>query len=416
MVIALLLTSLFFSGSETALTAVNKIKLQSQAAGGNKKAEKLYELVNKPSQFITTILIGNNIANLITPVLVTSMAIQYGWSVTLASAVLTITIIICAEVIPKSIAAAFPERVSYTVRPIISFLNIIFYPLTVILNSMTDFITKILSKGSKKSWTVSRDEIVNLVQIADSEGALASTESQRLKGILDFKELNVKDVMTTPRTEMMAIHKDEKMEDVRDTVINNMHTRYPVYDEDLDDIVGVFHSKYLLKWSVTPEKSLLDFSDTKPLTIREFQNVEDVLRRMSRERRHLAIVLDEYGGTEGILTHEDIIETMLGFEIEDETDLKNDSVVRAFSDDKIICDGKITLHRLNQLFNTAIPEEEDTLSGFLLSAFEDIPKMGDKTYLDNLEFQVLKMEDHMIRLVKIMKHDRSFNENNEEEK
>ncbi|MCK1975894.1 CNNM domain-containing protein [Jeotgalicoccus huakuii] len=415
-VIALLLTSLFFSGSETALTAVNKIKLQSQAAGGNKKAEKLYELVNKPSQFITTILIGNNIANLITPVLVTSMAIQYGWSVTLASAVLTITIIICAEVIPKSIAAAFPERVSYTVRPIISFLNIIFYPLTVILNSMTDFITKILSKGSKKSWTVSRDEIVNLVQIADSEGALASTESQRLKGILDFKELNVKDVMTTPRTEMMAIHKDEKMEDVRDTVINNMHTRYPVYDEDLDDIVGVFHSKYLLKWSVTPEKSLLDFSDTKPLTIREFQNVEDVLRRMSRERRHLAIVLDEYGGTEGILTHEDIIETMLGFEIEDETDLKNDSVVRAFSDDKIICDGKITLHRLNQLFNTAIPEEEDTLSGFLLSAFEDIPKMGDKTYLDNLEFQVLKMEDHMIRLVKIMKHDRSFNENNEEEK
>ncbi|WP_370545426.1 hemolysin family protein [Jeotgalicoccus sp. ATCC 8456] len=416
MVIALLLTSLFFSGSETALTAVNKIKLQSQAAGGNKKAEKLYELVNKPSQFITTILIGNNIANLITPVLVTSMAIQYGWSVTLASAVLTITIIICAEVIPKSIAAAFPERVSYTVRPIISFLNIIFYPLTVILNSMTDFITKILSKGSKKSWTVSRDEIVNLVQIADSEGALASTESQRLKGILDFKELNVKDVMTTPRTEMMAIHKDEKMEDVRDTVINNMHTRYPVYDEGLDDIVGVFHSKYLLKWSVTPEKSLLDFSDTKPLTIREFQNVEDVLRRMSRERRHLAIVLDEYGGTEGILTHEDIIETMLGFEIEDETDLKNDSVVRAFSDDKIICDGKITLHRLNQLFNTAIPEEEDTLSGFLLSAFEDIPKMGDKTYLDNLEFQVLKMEDHMIRLVKIMKHDRSFNENNEEEK
>lgn len=416
MVIALLLTSLFFSGSETALTAVNKIKLQSQAAGGNKKAEKLYELVNKPSQFITTILIGNNIANLIAPVLVTSMAIQYGWSVTLASAVLTITIIICAEVIPKSIAAAFPERVSYTVRPIISFLNIIFYPLTVILNSMTDFITKILSKGSKKSWTVSREEIVNLVQIADSEGALASTESQRLKGILDFKELNVKDVMTTPRTEMMAIHKDEKMEDVRDTVINNMHTRYPVYDEDLDDIVGVFHSKYLLKWSVTPEKSLLDFSDTKPLTIREFQNVEDVLRRMSRERRHLAIVLDEYGGTEGILTHEDIIETMLGFEIEDETDLKNDSVVRAFSDDKIICDGKITLHRLNQLFNTVIPEEEDTLSGFLLSAFEDIPKMGDKTYLDNLEFQVLKMEDHMIRLVKIMKHDRSFNENNEEEK
>ena len=135
---------------------------------------------------------------------------------------------------------------------------------------------------------------------------------------------------------------------------------------------------------------------------------------MSKQRRHLAIVLDEYGGTEGILTHEDIIETMLGFEIEDETDLKNDSVVRAFSEDKIVCDGKITLHRLNQLFSTDIPEEEDTLSGYLLSAFEDIPEVGDKTYLDNLEFKILKMEDHMIRLVKIIKHEVSFDQGNEE--
>ena len=414
--ICLLFASFFFSGSETALTAVNKIKLQSKAAGGDKAAEKLFKLVNKPSQFITTILIGNNIANLVAPVLVTSMAIEYGWSVTIASTVLTITIIIASEIIPKSIAAAFPERISHLVRPVIVFFNVIFYPLTFVLNKMTDIITNLLSGGSQPAWTVSREEIVNLVQIADNEGALETEESQRLQGILDFRELNVKDVMTTPRTEMLAIHKDEKMETVRDIVINNMHTRYPVYDDDIDDIVGVFHSKYLLKWSVTPQKQLLDFCDTKPLTIREFQNVEDVLRRMSRERRHLAIVLDEYGGTEGILTHEDIIETMLGFEIEDETDLKNDSVVRSFSDDKIVCDGKITLHRLNQLFNSEIPEEEDTLSGFLLSAFEDIPSVGNKTYLNNLEFEVLKMEDHMIRLVKIMKHDRSFNEDNEENK
>lgn len=413
--ICLLFASFFFSGSETALTAVNKIKLQSKAAGGDKAAEKLFKLVNKPSQFITTILIGNNIANLVAPVLVTSMAIEYGWSVTIASTVLTITIIIASEIIPKSIAAAFPERISHLVRPVIVFFNVIFYPLTFVLNKMTDIITNLLSGGSQPAWTVSREEIVNLVQIADNEGALETEESQRLQGILDFRELNVKDVMTTPRTEMLAIHKDEKMETVRDIVINNMHTRYPVYDDDIDDIVGVFHSKYLLKWSVTPQKQLLDFCDTKPLTIREFQNVEDVLRRMSRERRHLAIVLDEYGGTEGILTHEDIIETMLGFEIEDETDLKNDSVVRSFSDDKIVCDGKITLHRLNQLFNTEIPEEEDTLSGYLLSAFEDIPSVGNKTYLNNLEFEVLKMEDHMIRLVKIMKHDRSFNEDEDNE-
>lgn len=404
-VIFLLFVSLFFSSSETALTAVNKMKLQSKAASGDKKAQKLYDLVSKPSQFITTILIGNNVANLVVPVLVTAMAIEYGWSVTIASVVLTITIIIFAEVIPKSIAAAFPERISNLVRPIISFLNVVLFPITVILNKITDLITKYLSKGSKPSWTVSREEIVNFVRIANDEGALEVRESQSLRGILDFRDLNVKDVMTTPRTEMVAIHVDDAFESVRNRIINEMHTRYPVYDEDLDNIVGVFHSKYLLQWSTDPELPLIDFCDKNPLTIREFQNVEDVLRRMSKQRRHLAIVLDEYGGTEGILTHEDIIETMLGFEIEDEMDLANDSVVRAFSNDRIICDGKITLHRLNQLFDTSIPEDEDTLSGFLLSAFEEVPEEGAITHLDNLKFEVVEMEDNMIRLVKITKLD-----------
>ena len=404
-VIFLLFMSLFFSGSETALTAVNKLKLQSKAEGGDQKAGKLYNLVSKPSQFITTILIGNNIANLIVPVLVTSMAIQYGWSVTIASVVLTVTIIIFAEVIPKSIAAAFPERISHMVRPIISFLNVVFYPITFLLNSLTDVITRFLSKGSQPSWTVSREEIVNLVRIADTEGAIEGVESQRLKGILDFRDLNVKDVMTTPRTEMVAVHVDDSYEAVRDKIIDEMHTRYPVYNENLDNIVGMFHSKYLLQWSLSPEQPLMNFCDNDPFTVREFQNVEDVLRRMSKQRRHLAIVLDEYGGTEGVLTHEDIIETMLGFEIEDETDLKNDSVVRAFSDDKILCDGKITLHRLNQLFDTDIPQEEDTLSGFLLSVFEEVPAVNDVTHLDNLEFKIIEMEDNMIRLVKITKLD-----------
>src|SRR5699024_5141261 len=298
-VIFLLFMSLFFSGSETALTVVNKIKLQSKAAGGDKQAEKLFNLVSKPSQFITTILIGNNIANLIAPVLVTSMAIEYGWSVTIASVVLTVSIIIFAEVIPTSIAAAFPEQISQLVRPVISFLNVVFFPLTFVLNKMTDMITRFLSKGEQASWTVSREEIVNLVRIADTEGAIEGVESQRLKGVLDFRELNLKDVMTTPRTEMVAVHIDERFETVRNRIINEMHTSYPVYDEDVDNIVGVFHSKYLLQWSIDPDQPLMNFCDKKPLTVREFQNVEDVLRRMSKQRRHLAIVLDEYGGTEG---------------------------------------------------------------------------------------------------------------------
>lgn len=404
-IIFLLFVSLFFSGSETALTAVDKRKLQTQAKTGDIKAEKLFKLVSNPSEFITTILIGNNISNIILPTLVTTMAIDYGWSVAIASFVLTMTIIVFAEVIPKSIAAAFPEQISYLVAPVIRLTVVILKPVTIILNAMTDAITNALSRGQKPAWTVSKDEILNLVEIADSEGALGKTESERLKGILDFRNLNIKDVLTTPRTDMDAIHVDATFKEVRDTVVDLMHTRYPVYDNDLDDIIGVFHSKYLMQWSLSPSKNFKDFFDSAPLTVREFQSVEEVFRKMTKQRRHLAIVLDEYGGTEGILTHEDIIENMLGFEIEDETDQSNDALIEKLTGQEIICDGKITLHRLNTQFNTDIPEGEDTLSGYLFMAFNDIPVQGDvlEEEESGLRFEVLEMENQMMRKVRVVK-------------
>lgn len=405
-IIILLFVSLFFSGSETALTAVNKMKLQSRANNGDASAKRLLRLISRPSVFITTILIGNNIANILLPTLVTTMALDYGISVAIASAVLTVTIIVFAEVIPKSIAATFPEPIAKTVAPVIIFFVVIFKPITVVLNWLTDAIARVLSKGELEgAGTVSKDELRTIVDIADSEGMLAKDESYRIRGVLDFRNLNVKDVLTTPRTEMEAISSTARYEEVRDHVINNMFTRYPVYGEDMDDIIGVFHSKYLLQWSVDPERPLMDFCDSDPLTVHEFQPVEYVLRKMTKERRHLAIVIDEFGGTEGILTHEDIIESMLGFEIEDETDLRNDALVESLTETEIVCDGKITLHRLNSIFDTDIPEEEDTLSGFLLKEFNDFPIEGDTLEEVGLKFEVIVMEDQMIRKVHIIKQE-----------
>lgn len=209
--------------------------------------------------------------------------------------------------------------------------------------------------------------------------------------------------MTTPRTEVVAVQLNSTFEEVRDLVIKEMYTRYPIYDEDLDDIIGVFHSKYLLQWSLRPEDTIMDYADSTPLRVDEFESVSKVLRKMSRERRHLSIVIDEYGGTEGILTHEDIIESMLGFEIEDETDIKNDSLIESMTNREIICDGKITLHRLNLIFGTEIPEEEDTLSGYLYKMFNEVPNENDIHDEQVLQFTVVQMEDNMIRKVRIVK-------------
>ncbi|HLS08980.1 hemolysin family protein [Lentibacillus sp.] len=402
-IIILLFVSFFFSGSETALTATNKIKLQTKADNNDKKAQKLLDLLSKPSQFITTILIGNNISNILLPTLVTSLAIQYGFNVGLASAILTIIIIVFSEVIPKSVAAAFPNRISMAVSPVIRFFVIVFKPVTIVLNWLTDKITNVLSKGESDDVSVSKDELRSMVDIADSEGTFNEAESNRIKGVLDFYNLDIKDVLKTPRVDITALPYTASFQEVRDVAIQNPFTRYPVYREDIDDIVAVFHSKYLISWSMEPEKPLEAFSYSEPLIVFEFQPVEWVFRKMTKEKKHMAIVLDEYGGTEGILTHEDAIEAMIGLEIEDEMDLEGEAIVEKLTENVIICDGKIPLHRLNSLFDTDIPEEEDVLAGYLLKEFNEFPEKGKVIERDNLTFEVLEVEGRMVRKVQINK-------------
>ncbi|GGJ90210.1 hypothetical protein GCM10007063_11040 [Lentibacillus kapialis] len=403
-IIILLFVSFFFSGSETALTATNKMKLQTKADSDDKSAQKLLDLVSRPSEFITTILIGNNIANILLPTLVTALAIQYGFSVGLASAMLTVIIIIFSEVIPKSVAAAFPNRISMLISPIIRFFVVVFKPVTIVLNWLTDAITRILARGQPTAdASVSKAELRSMVEIADSEGTFNEAESNRIKGVLDFYNLDVKDVLKTPRVDITALPSSASFEEVRNVVIQNPFTRYPVYHEDIDDIVAVFHSKYLISWSIEPEKSLHEFSYTDPLIVFEFQSIEWVFRKMTKEKKHMAIVLDEYGGTEGILTHEDAIEAMIGLEIADEMDPESETIVEKLTENEMICDGKITLYRLNSLFDTDIPEEEDVLAGYLFKEFNAFPEKGDVIERNQLTFKVLEIEGRMIRKVQINK-------------
>ncbi|WP_100011565.1 hemolysin family protein [Lentibacillus sediminis] len=404
-IILLLFTSFFFSGSETALTATNRMRLQTKANNGDVRAEKLLNLVSKPSEFITSILIGNNIANILLPTLVTTLAIQQGFSVAAASAILTITIIICSEVIPKSVAAAYPDRISSIVYPIIRAVVIILKPLTIALNWMTDRIVSALSRGQDEDVSVSKEEFRAMVDIAGSEGTFEKEESHRIKGVLDFYNLNVKDVLKTPRVDMIALPDTATFEEVRDVVLQNPYTRYPVYRGDSDNIIGIFHSKFLLNWAQDPDKkTLVSLADMEPLVIYEFHSIEWIFRKMTKEKKHMAVVLDEYGGTEGILSHEDIIEAMIGLEIEDEMDLEDEMLIEKLTETEIICDGKIPLYRLNSIFQTRIPEDENVLAGYLLKAFHDFPEEGDTHEEDHLTFEVMEVENRSIKQVRIVKN------------
>ncbi|QLK85587.1 hemolysin family protein [Staphylococcus sp. 17KM0847] len=317
-IILLIFVSFFFSGSETALTAANKVKLKAEADQNNLKATKLLKLLEKPSEFITTILIGNNIANILLPTLVTILAVDMGLNVGVASAILTVVIIMFAEVIPKSIAATFPDAIARIVYPIIQFFIILFKPITLVLNTITDGLTKFLSRGHEVN-KMSKEEVRTMVAIAGTEGAFNELERNRIQGVMDFDRLKIDDVNNTPRVNVTSLSVDDTYDEVYDIVMNHPYTRYPVYEGDIDNVVGVFHSKYLLAWSRDVDKTVMDYS-SEPLFVYEHNRAEWVLRKMTVTRKHMAIVLDEYGGTDAIVTHEDLIEEMLGMEIEDEMD------------------------------------------------------------------------------------------------
>lgn len=402
-----LMMSFFLSGSETALTAVNKTKIKTRADNDDKKSRNMLKLVSKPDELITSILIGNNISNIMLPTLVTIVALEYGINVGLATGTLTVVLIVFAEVLPKSIAATFADRVSYIVFPVIRILVWIVKPLTFFLSKFTRFVIRTISSKNPDEVSISKEDFITMVDIAAKEGTFRSEEKQRIKGVIDFQRLDVRDALKVPRMEIQGISEDATFEEARDLAVSNNHTRYPVYKESMDNIIGVFHSKMLLSWSLEPDKPLQTFMDADPLYVYESHSIENVFKRMLHERKHLAIVLDEYGGTTGIITNEDIIEAMIGQEIKDETDIDEDVMLEKLTDTRVVCNGKISLHRLNEAFNTRIPEEEDVLSGFLLSEFDHFPEEGETFDYQNLHFIIKKVEENQLKEVEILKVEES---------
>lgn len=401
-IVLLFIASSYFSGSETALTATNEMKLQMKATSGDKKASRLLKLVNNPNLFIPGILIANNVPNIVLPSLVTIVALEYGWNIGITTGVLTVLIIIFAEVMPKSIAAAFPERIAHIVYfPTMAILFVL-KPFVYLLNLLTRTVIRLLGQDTNNQITVSKAEMRAMVDIAQTEGTFKSDESYRLKSVLDFKNLNVADILKTHRVEMKAIPIETSFEEMHAFLLENQFTRYPIYDKDVDHIVGVFHSKFIIMWASNPENSIKDYSDLDPLYVYEFYPIDLVFKKMTQEQKHIAIVLDEYGGTEGLITLEDIIETMIGQEIEDETDV-GDSSIHSLTETQIICDGKLSLYRLNNVFQTDIPVEADNLAGFIISTLGSLPKPGETFTYENLKIKVLEVKERRVNLVEINK-------------
>ena len=388
----LLFMSFFLSGSETALTAVNRMKVQFRADQGDRKAIRLQKLISKPDRMITAILIGNNVVNILMPTIVTMIGYDKGWSIGVATGILTVLIIVFGEVLPKTIAATFAERVAYTVAPSISFLVKLMTPLTALLAFFTNIFIRIISKGAVTEATLTKDDLRSMMDIASVEGMFEQEESNRLKEVLDFPDKDVSDVLETHRTDIVGLPIESTYEEVRDTILEYAYTRYPVYEENMDTILGVFYSKMFIKWSMNPEMTLGDLIDRKPLYVVQSASVEKVFKLMLAKKKHMAIVLDEYGGTLGVVTHEDIIEEMIGQDIEDETDVDEEVLVYEKMDDMLICHGRLEIIDAMELLGIELPTDHDTLGGFVLQELGHVPEEGERFTYDHLLFEIEEME------------------------
>lgn len=398
-----LMMSFFLSGSETALTAVNRMKVHLRAEQGEVKAQNLQKLIAKPDRMITTILIGNNIANIMLPTLVTMIAIDRGWEVGLATAILTLILIIFGEVLPKTIAATFADKVAYIVAPVIRVLVVLFKPLTWLLAQFTNIFIRIISKGHVQEATMTKEELRTMVDIASTEGTFEEDESERIKGVLDFPHKDVSDVMSAHRTDIVGIPLESIYDEVRDLILDSSYTRYPVYEESLDNVVGLFYSKKLIEWSMNPNLTLQELMDDNPLFVVQSVSVEKVFKMMMAKKKHMAVILDEYGGTLGIVTHEDIIEEMIGQDIEDETDEDDDELVFEMTETTLSCHGRLEIEDVNEMFEVEVPNDHDTIAGFVMQQLGHVPDEGEQFSYENLHVVVNEMDRNRIVRLTITK-------------
>lgn len=399
--IVLIILSAFFSGSETALMSVNRVRIRELANRGDKKAKLVDNLLNNHTRLLTTILIGNNLVNIAASAIATSLAITLFGSkgVGIATGVVTLVVLIFGEITPKSIGNKRAVRFSKFVAPYIYWLERILSPLISFLALLIRFF--IGERNLISTPFLSEEEIRRFVNVSEEEGIIKKTERKMINSIFEFDDTTVKEVMV-PRIDMVCINEDVELSECIRLAVEKGHSRIPVYQETVDRITGVIYVKDLLKLLTESDRkvSLTDF--LRPAYfIPESKKISQLLAEMKKKKVHMAIVLDEYGGTAGLITIEDLLEEIVG-DIQDEYDLEPKQI-EMINERELLVDGRVDLDELNEILPEPLMEDEDyeTISGFILYKLGYLPGEGEKIELDDLIIQVDEIREHSIRKIRI---------------
>lgn len=400
-IIVLLMMSAFFSAAETAFSSVNRIRLKHSADEGNKKAARTLKIAEHFDRTITTILIGNNIVNILSSSIGTVVFTKHfgDAGVGISTAVMTVLVLIFGEILPKTYAKVNAERLSLTIAGMLGFIIKIFTPLSSLFMLLQNTVTRI-SKGSD-SPSVTEDELKYIINEIEEEGVLEEQESDLVKSALEFDEKTVEQILV-PRVKVCAVEKDADIEEVRQKFLSEGYSRMPVCDHGLDNIVGIINEKdfFRLISSDDPPGNIHGILQ-KAIHFTEFMPISEALREMQRQKSHIAVINDQYGGTGGIITMEDIIEELVG-EIYDESD-EIDRSITDLGDGCFEVAAWVTLRDLADRMDipqNLIDSDSNTAGGWALELFGRIPETGEETSQGIFTVKIISAdESHVERLM-----------------
>ena len=375
--IILLILSAFFSSAETALTTVNKIRIRSLADEGNKRAKSVLKVTDDSGKMLSAILIGNNIVNLSAASLTTSLAYSFGGSmVAIASGILTVLILLFGEITPKTTATIHSEKMSLLYAPVIHFFMKVMTPFIFVINGLSTVVLLLLRVDAKaKDTAMTETELRTIVEVSHEDGVIESDEREMINNVFDLGDARAKDVMV-PRVHVTFADINSTYAELIEIFREDKFTRLPIFEDTTDNVVGTINMKDLLLYDNTKEFNIRDILREAYFTY-EYKSISELLVEMRQASFNIAIVLDEYGETAGLITLEDILEEIVG-EIHDEYDENEEDFIQEISDREYIVEGSINLDDLNDRLDLNLSSEEyDSLGGFIIEYLDRLPEKGD---------------------------------------
>lgn len=414
--VILVLLSAFFSGTETAFTSFNKTRMKTLAQDGNKRAKAVMDVEDRYEKFLSTILVGNNIVNISASTISTLFFTAFikgnqSLAATVSTAVMTVIILIFGEISPKFLGKDFAD--SYTLRTvgIVRFLMTVLTPITALFSLWKTLLSKVFK--SDPALSITEDEIMTMVEEAQNEGGIDEHEGDLIKSAIEFNDLEVEAILT-PRVDIVAITLDMTMDEVAELFRSSGFSRLPVYRDTIDNIVGVVHEKDFNRLMYDGKKSF-ESAIHEVFCITEGMKISKLLREFQAAKTHMAIVVDEYGGTAGLVTMEDVLEGLVG-EIWDEHDEVIENIKKV-SDDTYLINGSASMNELEDIhtFSDEVLDENATVNGWVLDNLGKIPEVGDEFEFENLSVKVIRVDGRRAAEIRLVVHHVEDDEENDKD-